>query len=274
MIKTHHSVFIELFGKDILKLDYKYVATVLHHFEKFIYKPITDNHHRNYMLSEKKQHIEFMKKFKRYSFSFSFDDFHKKFTFNFTYTWYRGKKLLDMTVTQFDKYFIINIKAYISYFGNGYIAFPSYYPVLNSLHQYYPNKWETKKDYQFNIFYDFTDNDSYTNEYGCNIYIELGNKTIPLKEHICIDGMNFKLDYNYDDKTKKLLNIDYSAYIGHSLYLGVKYSFGIDVYTKSRYNSQYYKNISLQVINYLEENSLHIKDLTMLDIETIEMIDY
>lgn len=274
MVKTSNDIFLELFGKDILKIDYKYISTALSVFENFIYKPIKERHHRNYHISEKKDYREFLKKFKRYSFSYEFDDFHKKFIFNFTYTWYRDKKLLDLTVSQVNEYIIINIKGYISYFGKGYVSFPTNYPILKYLYNYYPSSWDYKKDYHFNLYYDFDKNDSYAKDYGANAYLEVNGSVLPLKEIIMPKDIEMTLDYHYDKKLKTISKIEYSSYIDNNLYLGINYLADIDSYEASVYSSTYYKNISSLLIDYIKETDQSIDSISMKDIETIEIWAY
>jgi len=273
-MKNHDVVFLELFGRDILKLDYKYIATVLSFFEQFVYTPISKNHTRNYLYTEKKDYKEFLKKFKRYSFSYEYDDFRNTFTFNFTYTWYRGKKLLDLTVSQCEQYFIVNIKGHISHFIKGYsINFPNNSSVMTYLHNYYG--WDTykNKNYQFDLYYDFNKN-GYESNYGLNAYLAVDNFIVPLKETIASDGIEFQVEYFYDIDSNQLLKIKYSSYINYKLYFKVTHVLESDSYQASSATSDYFNNVSGAVVVYIKESSKSIIDLNIEDFKTIEILDY
>lgn len=273
-MKNHDVVFLELFGRDILKLDYKYIATVLSFFEQFVYEPASKKYTRNYSHTEKRAYKEFLKEFKRYSFSYEFDDFHKVCTFNFTYTWHRGKKLLDLDVTQHEDYCIVNIKGHISHFVKGYsINFPNHSSVMSYLHNYYG--WDTykSKNYQFNLYYDFNKND-YESNYGLNAYLEVDNSILPLKETVTGDGIELQLEHFYDIDSNELLKIKYSSYIDCKLYFRVTHILNDNTYQASSSKSDYFHNISDAVVVYIEESNKSIIDLNIEDFKTIEMLDY
>lgn len=273
-MKNHDIVFLELFGRDILKLDYKYIAKVLSFFEQFVYTPIAKRHTRNYLHTEKKDYKDFLKKFKRYSFSYEFDDFHNVFNFNFTYTWHRGKKLLDLNVSQYDEYCIANIKGYISYFMQSYtVNFPTNSSVMTYLYNYYG--WDTykNKDYKFDLYYDFN-NDNYESNYGVNAYLKIDDLIVPLKETVNSNGLELKLEYFYNIVSNALMKINYSSYINCKLYFKVSHILDNNTYQVSSAQSSYFDNISDAVIVYIEESNRCIIDLNMDDFKTIEMLGY
>lgn len=245
-------------------------------FKNFIYEPINKPFKSDYFYYRKKSTFDkkMVKACNKYHLEVEYDELHDILDFSFTYK--ERTKIhfkINCTVIK-NEYNIFKVEVSKKYYEKNYL---SSYPIPSVFNFFYNFE---KKDFlnsrnNLVFYYDFSSDDSFHREYGENIYLEFKNKIYTVSEYRNFDNIKNITVCNFYNSNFKIEKIRYQT-------LGNDFSFDLNYFvSKQSYEhnerisqSNYFKDISIPLIQVLSSNDINIYDISNEHIELAKIFDY
>lgn len=245
-------------------------------FKNFIYEPLSKPFKSDYFYYRKKSIFDkkIVKACSKYHLEVEYDEFHDVLNFSFTYK-ERNKIHFNINCTVIkNEYNIFKVEVSNKYYEKNYLSSYPTPPVFNFLHNFEERKFFNLKN-NLVFYYDFSSDDSFHKEYGENIYLELNNEIYIVSEYKNFYNMKNITVCNFYNSNFKIEKIRYQT-------LGNDFSFDLNYFVnKKSYEpnermskSNYFKDISIPLIQVLISNDINIYDISNEHIELAKIFDY